>query len=202
MTVMRPDELADPDNPDVACTLALQFLLRGGRVHLVVSMRGNDAMIGLVCDVFSFTAIQEFTAVQLGAQLGTYTHQVASMHVNEPDLARMDAILAGPETSDPFPDSSMPADTSWETIRRVLRWEAELRANRRRFDPVSGTLAPASTYWRQVLLLFEVYRQITHQPDDAIDAVTLAELTPAHRWLVTQRWPGRVGAQPAGSTSR
>ena len=56
MTVMRPDELIEPDNPDVACTLALQFLLRDGRLHLVATMRGNDAMIGLVCDVFSFTA--------------------------------------------------------------------------------------------------------------------------------------------------
>ena len=88
MTVMRPTELIELDNPDVACTLALQFLLRNGDLHLVATMRGNDAMIGLVCDVFSFTVLQEFTAIQLGAGLGTYTHQVASMHVNEPDLAR------------------------------------------------------------------------------------------------------------------
>ncbi|GLY80564.1 thymidylate synthase [Actinoallomurus iriomotensis] len=202
ITVMRPDELTDPANPDVACTLSLQFLLRDGRLHLVVGMRGNDAMIGLVCDVFSFTLIQEFTAVQLGAQLGTYTHQVASMHVNEPDLARMDEILAEPALNDPFPGSPMPADTSWDTIRHVLRWESELRTNRRRFDPEARPPAPASLYWRQILLLFEVYRQIIHQPGEPIEAATLDALTPAHRWLVTQRWPTRAGAEPTESTIR
>jgi thymidylate synthase len=145
-------------------------------------------MIGLVCDVFSFTAIQEFTAVQLGAGLGTYTHQVASMHVNEPDLARMSAILAEPEPEpgDRFPDPSMPSHTSWETIRHILRWEAELRTNQRRICPDDRMPASVSPYWQQVLLLFEAYRQIVHQPDEPIDAATLTMLTPAHRWLVTQ----------------
>jgi thymidylate synthase len=202
MTVIRPDELIEPDNPDVACTLTLQFLLRDSRLHLVATMRGNDAVIGLVCDVFSFTALQEFTSVQLGAGLGTYTHQVASMHVNEPDLARMDAILAAPEPADQFPTPSMPSDTSWETIRHILRWEAELRTNQRRIDPHGRMPASVSPYWQQVLLLFEAYRQIVHQPDEPIDAATLTALTPAHRWLVAQRWPNRVTIQPAESTSR
>jgi hypothetical protein len=46
MLIMRPDELADATNPDVACTLGLQFMLRAGRLHASAYMRGNDAMIG------------------------------------------------------------------------------------------------------------------------------------------------------------
>lgn len=199
-TVMRPGELAEADNPDVACTLALQFLLRDGCLHLVATMRGNDAMIGLACDVFSFTLIQEFTAAQLDVELGTYTHQVGSMHVNEPDLARMDAIVAEPGSR--FRDPPMPAETSWDTIRDILRWETDLRANQARFTPGRCGPTASTPYWQQVLLLFEAYRQIVHQPDEPIDAVTLDALTPAHRWLVANRWPDRAAAQTAGSTNR
>lgn len=188
MTVMRPAELVEPDNPDVACTVALQFLLRDGCLHLVVTMRGNDAVIGLVCDVFSFTVLQEFTAVQLGVPLGTYTHQVASMHVNEPDLNRMHVIATEPEPDHPFSETPMPADTTWDTISDVLRWEADLRTNRRQFEPATVSLS----YWQQVLLVFETYRQVMHQPDELIDAATLNALTPANRWLVTHRWPSRI----------
>ncbi|GAB3977728.1 thymidylate synthase [Actinoallomurus acanthiterrae] len=197
MTVMRPGESAQFDNPDVACTLALQFLLRDGHLHMVATMRGNDAVIGLVCDVFAFTFIHEFTAVQLRAQLGSYTHQVSSMHINESDLARVDASLTEHEplsAAGAFRGAAMPMDTSWRTIEDVARWEEDLRTDRRRFDPDqvatgSGTLS--SAYWRQVVLLFEVYRQVVHQPGQPITSAVVAALTPAHRWLVAHRWPER-----------
>src|SRR5215831_16028879 len=62
MVVMQPGELADPANPDVACTLALHLMLRGGALHMAAHMRANDALTGLLCDVFSFTFIQEYAA--------------------------------------------------------------------------------------------------------------------------------------------
>lgn len=205
MTVMRPGEPAQFDNPDVACTLALQFLLRDGHLHMVSTMRGNDAVVGLVCDVFAFTFIHEFTAVQLGAKLGGYTHQVSSMHINESDLTRVNASLTEPQPpglADAYPAATMPADTSWRTIEQVLRWEEDLRTDRRRFHPstIDGhdALAP---YWRQVVLLFEVYRQVVHQPDQLIEAAVVAALTLAHRWLVAHRWPERFPRAAAPATA-
>ena len=52
MIVMRPGELADPANPDVACTLALHLILRGRALHMTAHMRANDAVTGLArtCD--------------------------------------------------------------------------------------------------------------------------------------------------------
>ena len=93
-TFFRPEELADSANPDVSCTLALQFLLRDGHLHLVIYIRGNDAVTGLLCDVFSFTLIQEFTAHQLSAKLGSYAHHVGSMHINDVDTAGAAAIAS------------------------------------------------------------------------------------------------------------
>ncbi|MEV8637599.1 thymidylate synthase [Streptosporangium sp. NPDC051023] len=191
MTIMRPFEFTDPGNPDVACTLAVQFLIRGGRLHTVVFMRGNDALLGLVCDVFSFTFIAEFAALQLGVPLGTYTHHVASMHLNIPDLPQAHAILTEP-TAPPAAGEAMPTGTTWRTVQEVLRWEEELRNNRRALSAADTVALPLKPYWQQVVLLLEVYRQITHQPDRPVTADVLAALTPLHRWLVTCRWPGHL----------
>ncbi|MFF0250180.1 thymidylate synthase [Streptosporangium sandarakinum] len=191
MTVMRPLEFADPHNPDVACTLAVQFLIRGGRLHTVVVMRGNDAVLGLVCDVFSFTFIAEFAALQLGVPLGTYTHQVSSMHVNEPDLPRVQAILAE-HTRAPATAPVMPATTTWHTLHEVMDWEEALRTNRRRLPADAIADLPMEPYWQQVVLLLEIYRQITHQPQEPLDAGVLAALDPYYRWLVTCRWPAHL----------
>lgn len=191
MTVMRPFEFTDPGNPDVACTLAVQFLIRDSRLHTTVFMRGNDALLGLVCDVFSFTFIAEFAALQLGVPLGTYTHQVSSMHLNEPDLPRARAILAE-RTPAPPTAPAMPVTTTWRTIQKVLEWEESLRTNRRRLYADVITDLPLEPYWRQVVLLLEVYRQITHQPNSPVDAGVLAALDPYYRWLVACRWPGHL----------
>ncbi len=74
LVIMRPDEVADPANPDVSCTLALHLMLRAGRLHMTTYMRGNDALIGLLGDAYAFTVIQEHAAVLLGADVGDYTH--------------------------------------------------------------------------------------------------------------------------------
>jgi thymidylate synthase len=185
MVIMRPGEFADPANPDVACTLALQFLIREGHLHTVGFMRGNDAMLGLVCDVFCFTFIAEFTALQLGVPLGSYTHHVSSMHLNEPDWGRATAILAE-NTPSPTKVAAMPAGTSWPTLQKVLAWEHRLRTNKAQLSDVSAGIPP---YWQQVLLLLEVYRQITHQPTRPVDPAVLDALDPQHRWLVGCRWP-------------
>jgi thymidylate synthase len=71
LPVFSAAELAVSDNPDVACLAGLHLLPRGGQLHMVCSMRANDLDCGLLSDVFSFTMIQEYAAVQLGLELGT-----------------------------------------------------------------------------------------------------------------------------------
>lgn len=189
--IMRPDELTDPANPDVACTLGLQFMLRANRLHTSAYMRGNDAMIGLYGDTFAFTFIQEFAAQLLGVEVGTYAHHVGSMHINTLDLAKVERILAEPAPPH-FGHAAMPSTTSWADIRTVLSWEERLRRNQLAFTAEAAHLDP---YWVQVIALFEVHRQLTHHPDQPVTPEALALLRPGHRWLVEQRWPDRM---PAG----
>ncbi|GIH69141.1 thymidylate synthase [Sphaerimonospora thailandensis] len=189
MVIMRPTELADPGNPDVACTLALQFLLRDGALHTVAFMRGNDAWIGLACDVFSFTVIAEYTAQHLGVPLGTYTHLVSSMHLAVADLPRAEATLA--ETAAPALDPPTMPPTGPDTLATVLEWEQRLRTNDSPLNPKAADVAMLDPYWQHVLALFEVHRQIVHQ-DGTVSGGVLDTLPALYRWLLAQRWPGRI----------
>ena len=114
MVVMQPGELADPASPDVACTLALHLMLRGGALHMTAHMRANDAVTGLLCDVFSFTFIQEYAARLLGAKVGTYTHHAGSMHINLPRRRHRRDSRPPPCQ----PTTSMTWPRSWRGSRR------------------------------------------------------------------------------------
>lgn len=183
--ILRGSEIGDPSNGDVACTIAVQFLNRGNALHTVTTMRANDAYRGLAGDVFAFTTLAEFTAIQVGLPLGSYTHQVTSMHVNEEDRYQVEKTLAGQARD--YRSLPMPPDTTWDTLAEVARWETLLRHNGAAVqDPEEIKLPP---YWRQVVLLFDLYRQIIHTPTAWI---TCEHLNPLNRWLVQQRWPERI----------
>jgi thymidylate synthase len=199
MVLMQPGELADPANPDVACTLALHLILRGGALHMTAHMRANDAVTGLLCDVFSFTFIQEYAARLLGAKVGTYTHHAGSMHINLPDLAKARAIVReATDTAPPrFPAAAMPAG-HLDDLAAVLAWEQALRLNQRAATSSDPGIAGLHWYWRQIVMLFEAHRQLTRHPGDPVDGATLAALDPGHRWLLGHRWPRNVPVAPGG----
>lgn len=100
-----------PPTKDVPCTIALQFLRRGGKLHAVATMRSNDAWLGLPYDVFNFTRIQAYVAAALGIPVGTYTHQAASLHLYEANFAQAENIAASPPFVMPWLDVQSPALT-------------------------------------------------------------------------------------------
>ncbi|WP_199826894.1 hypothetical protein [Streptomyces sp. WM6378] len=50
-------------------------------------------------DVFSFTFLQEMLARELGVPLGSYVHQVGTLHLYDPDHARALEVLADPSAA-------------------------------------------------------------------------------------------------------
>ena len=80
------------ESKDVPCTLSLQFFIRGGALHLHVSMRSSDIILGLAYDVPAFTIMQETMANELGVNLGEYVHTSNSLHCYERDFEMLDAI--------------------------------------------------------------------------------------------------------------
>lgn len=81
--------IKEPNNTpskDVNCTVALQFILREGKLNLTVYMRSNDLWLGFPFDVFQFANMQILMAMELGVELGTYTHIAGSLHLYERDF--------------------------------------------------------------------------------------------------------------------
>jgi thymidylate synthase len=74
------------DHKDVPCTCSLQFMIRDGKLQLIVYMRSNDAYLGLPHDVFCFTMLQEIMARYLEIEPGVYKHMVGSFHLYSDDL--------------------------------------------------------------------------------------------------------------------
>lgn len=196
LPVFTADELAVDGNPDMSCVVALHLLAREGRLHMVCYMRANDCDRGLLSDVFSFTLIQEFAAVQLGLELGSYTHHIGSAHIGERDAPRVARVLheAMERTEcagDRFVFPVMPSDTTFATIAAVLRAEEALRTNKIRYGPQEVSSLGFDPYWCQVLLLFEIYRQLQHTAE-AVDESVLDALDPGFRRLTGWRWPTRI----------
>lgn len=73
---------------DIPCTVAMQFLLRGGKLHLVTTMRSQDVVLGFTYDVFTFSMVAR--AVQcilfmrgLQVELGNLYVNAGSLHLYE-----------------------------------------------------------------------------------------------------------------------
>lgn len=121
------------------------------------------------------------------------------MHVNHHDLPRARAIVREASHTAPprFPAAAMP-DGHLQDLAAVLEWEQALRLNQRAAIPGAPDLNRLHPYWRQIVILFETYRQLTCHPSRLVDPATLAALHPGHRWLLAHRWPGNVPATQGG----
>lgn len=90
INVPNPNVIETRDEP---CTIALQFLLRDGKLHCTGMMRSNDIWFGLPYDIVFFTTIQKIIADKLGVEYGTYTHFATSLHMYDRDRSKIEEIL-------------------------------------------------------------------------------------------------------------
>lgn len=77
---------------DIPCTISLQFILRNDQLHMVATMRSNDAWLGMPYDIFNFTQIQNYVAALLDVGMGEYHHVVGSLHLYERDWAKAKTV--------------------------------------------------------------------------------------------------------------
>ena len=71
------------ETKDEICTIALQFLIRNGKLNCTCIMRSNDIWYGLPYDTVFFTELTKYIARRLRIPYGEYTHTVISLHVYE-----------------------------------------------------------------------------------------------------------------------
>lgn len=170
---------------EVPCTTTLQFLLRDETLHLIATMRSNDAYLGLPHDIFCFTMLQEMAARALCAEVGEYRHFAGSMHLYDKDrLAARRYLDEGLQRTVEMPP--MPKGDPWPAVRtmfaaeRLVRVQAAVDAGGLGLDP----------YWADLVRLLQIHFA---QGDDArLDALR-SELThPSYRTFVE----GQRGKKP------
>jgi Thymidylate synthase len=93
-----------PEKRDYPCTVALGFTMQPAFTKEVldmhVTMRSNDAWLGLPYDMFQFTQLQQTVCRMIDVRPGTYTHTAWSMHLYDRDVDKTYAIALSPESDD------------------------------------------------------------------------------------------------------
>lgn len=104
----------DKLSKDFPCTVYAQFQIRNNRLNFSVSMRSNDAILGLPTDIAFFTTLQMQMlellqeTVYPELSLGRYTHKVDSLHLYERDFEKVEQML---KTS--FEPTQMAESAGW-----------------------------------------------------------------------------------------
>ena len=145
----------DVKHKDVPCTCTLQFLLRDGKLNLIVYMRSNDAYLGLPHDIFCFTMLQEIMAREVSAQLGTYKHMVGSLHLYDKNREKAQQFLNEGFQPTTLFMPPMPEADPWPAIKSLLEAEKQIRTGQP-FD--ESRLAQLDPYWADLIRLLLVFR--------------------------------------------
>ena len=88
--VIHIKEPSNKDSKDVNCTVCLQFFIRHNRLHMTTYMRSNDLWMGFPYDVFQFTNMQVLMSMELGVEIGFYTHISGSLHLYKRNVVKLD----------------------------------------------------------------------------------------------------------------
>jgi thymidylate synthase len=145
----------DVKHNDVPCTCTLQFLLREGKLNLIVYMRSNDAYLGLPHDIFCFTMLQEIVAREVSAQLGTYKHVVGSLHLYDRNREKAQQFLNEGFQPTTLFMPEMPAGDPWPAINLLLEAEQQIRTG----EPYAESrLAQLDLYWADLIRLLLIFR--------------------------------------------
>ena len=134
VSIYQREDLHGLGGLNTPCTLNLQFLLRQGYLHLITTMRSNDAFKGTPYDIFQFTMIQEWMANELAVQLGTYHHNAGSLHIYQPDVEKILEIerdnrwpgLMGPMSVGGVNDLQHAVDVTWVGMRTPRKFQTTL----------------------------------------------------------------------------
>jgi thymidylate synthase len=149
--IFNAEDIAS-EHKEIPCTTTLQFLLRGKRLHLSVTLRSNDAYWGLPHDVFCFTMLQEMMARRLGMELGEYYQYVGSMHVYERHLGQMGEYVAeGHQKAVEMP--VMPVGNPFILVDDLLKAEDRIRHG----EAVVASEVASETYWADIIRLLQVF---------------------------------------------
>ncbi len=66
---------------NVPCPYTFTLMVIGGRLHMHLTVRSNDMVLGFPTDAAGFGLLQRILAQELGVEPGVYTHSISNAHV-------------------------------------------------------------------------------------------------------------------------
>lgn len=137
---------------EIPCTTTMQFLVRNERLHMSVTMRSNDAYMGLPHDVFCFTMLQEMMARHIGVELGEYHHYAGSMHFYDKNRTHLTEYLnEGVQKISEMPE--MPKIDPIELIENLLHAENDIRKGVK----IIANETIETDYWADMVRLIQAF---------------------------------------------
>jgi len=102
---------------DIPCTVSLQWVIRNGSIHTIVSMRSSDAGMGLPYDMLTFVCMTAEIAAQLQepVDLGKCWITAGSRHIYEDQWDKLEGL--GDHPDDRYHSWNV---WKWPAIRLVL----------------------------------------------------------------------------------
>jgi len=108
---------------DHPCGVALQYLLRDGRLDAITYMRSQSAAMVLPYDGFLFMALQCWLAACLDAEPGIYRHFSGSFHIYEDELEVAETLAE----AEPLSVRIGPMPNPESELADLIKWEQKLR---------------------------------------------------------------------------
>jgi thymidylate synthase len=142
------------DSRDTPCAIAVQYLLREGRLESIVYMRSQSAALVFVYDAFLFSSMQQLIATRLGVSLGPLHLVAGSFHIYDDELEVARRIQAhGVETLKMSPMSANP-----DELEGLLAFERGVRvaaraANVRSLEKLTHDLPVPVTFEDEARIL-------------------------------------------------
>jgi thymidylate synthase len=138
---------------DELCTLTLQFLIREGKLNLVVNMRSNDVYLGLPYDIAMFSVFQQMMAYELDIEVGRYYHSVGSLHFYNRNKKEIEEVINNKSNERSYL-FEIP-DKFFKEIDKVLVLEEELRKGKNIIVPEN-----MCNFSKNILQMLQLYKLI------------------------------------------
>jgi thymidylate synthase len=144
------------DSRDIPCPISMQFLVRHGVLHCLTSFRSQNIVMVYPYDIFLFTMLHEWVAVQAGIPLGMHYQHNGSVHFYENEATLVHEIVKQPCWS-----HAMPAMTKPDEYRfmKMMTYERELREWGSQIGP-EPAMPDLDYYWIGIAIILKAFAKV------------------------------------------
>lgn len=159
---------------DYPCTLNFQFLIREGRLDLIVHMRSQDAWWGFIYDTGEFQWFQEIVAGWLGLEVGRYYHFVGSLHLYERNWEQAGQVVEGDKSWTVYDkaeilDARLNRKDFVTTLDDLAAWEESCRLGK--FDAIDAWRTPNDFYFNLSDIILACNLRLRGEKEEAFKIV-------------------------------